>query len=92
MNGLVYHSGHYYHEQSHHLTIDFSWYGKDSKQDLAYRYDDELEEYMKEFIREYAQDIYYRIKNAYEELTSEKAIIEWLEMNEFEFDEYGEVI
>ena len=75
-------SGHYMHEMCTNIEV-FDDYG-----DWVNEY---AEESIKEVLRDYMRWIYKQLEENYEFLTNEDAIIETLMVNDFEFDEYGNI-
>ena len=53
---------------------------------------EDLEDLNKEFLRSLCEDYRIILQKEYEYLTSEEAIIETIEVNEYEFTEEGELI
>ena len=84
--------GHYYHHKSYSDTLEYEFindsYGKD------YSNVEEVLEDILEEIREHYEDVcmklYRDLEKEYEYLTSEEAIIETIECNEYEFTKDGE--
>lgn len=50
---------------------------------------EEFEEYLTDWAREYSHELYRRLEREYDYLTSEEAIIETINANEYEFDVNG---
>lgn len=57
-----------------------------------YDFDNELDELELEFKKSLGEDYLIMLENEFEYLTSEKAIIESIEANQYEFDEFGNLI
>lgn len=79
----VKHRGHYYHENCTDIDID--------------RYDScelsrDAEELITTLLRDFMRWIYSRLEKEYECLTSDESVADMIEANEYEFDEYGNII
>jgi hypothetical protein len=90
-SGSIYHTGHYYHENSTTLNTDFSY--SDYK-----KIDEELDnihskvyDFLKDEIIELSKNIYKDLKSIYNEVTSEEYILENIEINDYNFTENGDI-
>jgi hypothetical protein len=86
------HRGHYYHERSTDLFIDFRIYGNlgTSAVNVCGLLDVLVTDIETDII-ERGREIYKDLKADYEYLTSEEAIIETLQINDYEFNEDGSI-
>lgn len=82
LSAVVDHSGHYYHELCTHISVERS---ADNYQDMTA----DAEQEITELLRDYMQWIYSQLEKEYEYQASEPAIIENIEANDYEFDEFG---
>lgn len=81
LQARVDHYGHYHHEMSTDIDV---LYG-----DVVLPSNDGVTEDVTDCLRDFMRWIYRRLKEEYYYLTSEEAIIESIEANEYEFDEQG---
>jgi len=79
-------SGHYMHKYCTEISVDF----ENRNTSIDY-YNQEHEENITELLRDYMEWIYRSLEKDYEYLTSEKAIIETIEANEYEFTADGKL-
>ena len=85
--GKITHSGMYYHEMSTNIKVlqDFKEYGEGwVKEEIATLFEDVLVDINKL--------IYKHLQEDYEYLTSEEAIMETIESNDYTFDEDGKLV
>lgn len=87
--GYISHFGNYCHERSHHLHIELNVFDEREEKKYLPKFD-EFESWMKDFIAEYAQEIFFTIRRQYEYETSLKGISELYE--DVEFDENGNLL
>lgn len=91
------HRGHYYHAgcSSHTMRLDED-FDRDTYPNCYDVMTDELAEMFAEWLeeqyRDVCHDMYRTLEKNYDYLTSEKAIVETIEANEYEFTEDGEMI
>ena len=81
----VKHSGHYYHSRCTNIEV---YNEGNNGQDWLCKIDDDS---ITELLRDFMNWIYKQLRTEYEYLTSEAQIIETIEANEYEFDEYGDM-
>ena len=89
------HSGHYYHEKSYKYSFDIEHNGsKYSIEDYPNIYStlNNLEDEITSDYETKCKEIYRSLEESYDYLTSEKVIIETFQANEYEFDEFGNII
>jgi len=79
-------SGHYYHRYCTDISIDF-----ESHTGYQDYYSEEAETNVIELLRDYMLWIYKQLNSSYDYLTSEEAIIETIEANEYEFTMDGDL-
>lgn len=79
ISGDIYRIGHFY---SHENTVKFGYS----------HYSDEVESELTEIFRDIMQEFYRHLEKEYEYLTSREAIIETIKCNEYEFDEFGNLV
>lgn len=100
-NGLItikvdfHHSGHYYHHKSYKYSFDIEHDGsKYSIEDYPNIYStlNNLEDEITSNYETKCKEIYKSLEKSYDYLTSEKVIIETFQANEYEFDEFGNII
>ena len=82
------HSGRYYHEYCMLVAVDEYFRLPDSITQSEFS---EFEEWITETLRDYARELYKSLEKEYNYLTSEKAIIETIEANDYEFTEDGKI-
>lgn len=78
----VKHRGHYYHENCTEIDV----------RNDAQKFTDDQEQRLKDCLRDFMRWIYRQLEKEYEYLTSEEAIKETIEANEYEFTENGKLI
>lgn len=83
------HNSHYYHEYSTDFTI-YNGYMRATWEHIL-KIVARLEVSVKNLIVELSKTIYIDLENCYDYLTSEDAILETLEINNYEFDENGNI-
>jgi len=87
VSATIKHSGHYYHE----YCTDIAVYQEDkdgySDDDAPIELSDEITELMRDLMRW----LYKSLESQYEYLTSDEAIIETIEANDYQFTEDGEL-
>ena len=98
----IYHDGFYSHSKTMHIDGDYmekfiQWLDSEyelSEEDLAglNRDADKLEDAVLDDARDFADEIYKRLEDEYEGLTSDEAIAETLIINDYEFDEGGNIV
>ena len=85
------HSGHYHHENSCQHNLSFEGDNSDHENicDLFDLYHDDLEEFIIEEYKDIARELYRTLEKDYEHRTSDEAVQETIEANEYEFNEDG---
>lgn len=83
------HKGHYYHEYSTYFAI-YDGYTRATWNHIL-KIVARLEIAIKDLIIELSKDIYRDLNEEYDYLTSEDSILETLEINNYEFDENGNI-
>ena len=78
------HSGHYYHKYCTDISVEMP-------ENIGQEKFTEIEDTIIELLRDYMQWIYGQLKKEYEYQTSEEAIIETINANDYEFTEDGEL-
>jgi hypothetical protein len=86
LTASVKHSGHYYHEYCTDILVDLDEEAINSKLTR------EEEEEVKDCLRDFMRWIYAALEKEYEYQTSEEVMKETIEANEWDFDEYGNLI
>lgn len=87
ITGIITRSGYYYHSNTMRIEIDFDPI-KDvdnARQSLLDDLSDKFEDEILKIAKDEADDIYKELKEEYEYLTDDKAVIETLKANEFTF-------
>lgn len=92
VTATVRHRGHYYHE----METEFDFYYKDwgygaSRGWYVDKFQAEIEEGIKEALRDFMRWIYRRLEDEYYYLTSEESFIEEAKINGWKFDEDGNI-
>lgn len=82
LRASVKHRGHYYHENCTDIDID----RKDYKEPT-----EDAEESVKECLRDFMRWVYSKLEKEYEWLISDESVTEFIEANEYEFDEEGNI-
>jgi len=80
----VKHSGHYYHKYCTDISVDMP-------ENIGQAKFSEIEDATIELLRDYMDWIYRQLQSEYDYQTSEEAILETIEANEYEFTEDGEL-
>lgn len=85
--------GCYYHEKScnHIMYFENNDVLHENIDSLFYEFHSELEDFIEDKYIELARELYNKLENEYEYQTSEEAIIETIECNDYEFTEEGEI-
>lgn len=86
--------GHYVHENTCHVVLDVRCFPNEFTEDETKGIDDEvkrLADDLDEIRYDLCREIYRDLEQGYEYLTSDEAIRETIEENEYEFDEAGNV-
>ena len=78
LSASVKHSGHYYHSGCTEIQV----YKNDSYEDIQ-----EIDELLRDFM----DWMYSKLRKEYEYLTSEESILETIEINEYKFNENGDI-
>ncbi len=91
--GNIYHSGHYYHEKSHHLELEYNFLNEISKkrEDKIYSAFDKLQAFIEEEIVDIAKDIYRSLEKDYEALSSDSQVSRSIIINELLFEMEGDL-
>jgi hypothetical protein len=89
------HSGHYYHSGccSHSITFEsnFTWSAAENFSDWIDSFHSDFEEFIESKYRDLCDELYDSLQIDYEYLTSEEAIIETIEANNYEFFRDGSI-
>ena len=86
ISARVKHSGYYYHSGCTDIEVYHDSY------ELWYNVDYDFIDGIQETLRDFMQWIYKTLESEYEFLTSNEAIEENIKANEFEFDEFGNMV
>ena len=94
VNGKGKHSGHYYHEKccDHYLYLKSNNPDWEYATDLISQHEYAFEKYVIKTYEDLCKELYRDLKNYYEELTSDEAVQETIEDNEWEFLESGQTL
>lgn len=86
------HSGHYYHEKSYYCHFEYELY-KDSNYNNSYieKYLYNLEDKIRDYYETLCKELYKTLEDNYDYYTSEEAILETLETNDYEYDSEGNI-
>lgn len=82
---------HYYHWNTTTLYLSSDVFGEKNSYPNIESAIEQLDKDITNFMQNYSKEIYKDLDNTYDELTSEKAIIETLEANYYEFTEDGTI-
>ena len=88
------HRGHYYHPGccEHSIGLDFElWFDYPNCAKIADAIEENWIDFVKDKYNDLCHELYKNLNREYDYLTSETAIIETIECNEYEFDEYGNI-
>lgn len=89
------HSGHYYHQNCCNHSIEFcagvSWSVAINVNNWIDSFAEGFEDYVVDIYKDLCRDLYKSLEKEYEYLTSEEAIIETIECNEYDFLENGKM-
>lgn len=79
-----------YYNCEHSISLEFEdWYDYPNCAKIVEGIENDWEEFVKDRHSDLCNDLYRTLEKEYDYLTSEEAIIETIEANEYEFDEYG---
>ena len=86
------HRGHYYHEKScdHYSTLDSTNPDWQYATDLISQLDDAFDKYVTKTYEDLCRELYRDLEKFHEELTSDEAVQEAIEDNEYEFTQDGQ--
>lgn len=84
LSASISHRGHYYHELCTDISVD---YDAPNYQGMSAGAEDEIVEALRDFM----QWIYSRLESSYQYYTSEEAIKETIDANEYEFTNNGDI-
>lgn len=85
LSASIEHAGHYYHENSNQIDVTHN------KNSYPYDFNEDHAEELREALREYMGWVYLRLEAEWEYQTSEEAVIEAIEANDYEFTENGDI-
>lgn len=97
LSATVKHSGHYYHEYSNEITVDFGtgsfivdgkWIDRDDEAD----FDAQVESKLIKLLRDFMRWIYRQLESEYDNARSREAIVSTIEANEYTFLENGKMV
>ena len=96
LSGSGKHRGFYYHENSceHSLCYELnSTHAEnlDNFSQFCYSFNDTFEEFIINKYKDICIDLYNMLESGYENMTSDEVVAEHLEINEYEFDIYGNI-
>ena len=77
----------YSHERTRYTEIDYFFVEKQSDKDLLLNLEKQIEEMRLDFCRK----IYSELRDAFEDLTSDQAVYDTLQANEYLFEENGKI-
>ncbi len=84
------HVGHYYHDRSVRIDVEKTDFTESWGGDTWVNVD--TEDVIAEILRDFMRWIYQRLESEYDYITSEECFIESAKANEYEFDEYGNLV
>lgn len=87
------HRGHYYHENScdHYSMLDSTNPDWEYATDLISKHEDAFGQYVIDTYKDLCRELYKDLEKYYEELTSDEAVQEAIEDNDYEFTEDGSI-
>jgi len=87
------HRGHYYHENScdHYSMLDSTNPDWEYATDLISQHEDAFGQYVIDTYKDLCRELYKDLEKYYEELTSDEAVQEYIEENDYEFTEDGSI-
>jgi hypothetical protein len=89
------HRGHYYHENccSHKISFeaDFGWGANINFYNWISSFEDQFEEFVIAEYKTLCRELYSRLNNYNDELSTDEAVADTIIMNEWEFDEDGNI-
>ena len=83
--------GRYFHENSTHVDYEFED-SMETPSRIGEQYAEDMEKKLKKWMADYNQDIYRDLEKDYSVQTSDKAVFDTLEANDYEFDEDGKIV
>lgn len=89
------HSGRYYHEKSYKYSFDIETNGNTKYIHCYPNIESELESLESDITNDYesfCKGMYRDLEKQYDYLNSDESILETIQANEYEFDQYGNII
>ena len=93
VSGKGLHRGHYFHENScdHYIYLESNNPDWEYATDLISQHEDAFEQYVIKTYKDLCGELYRDLEKYYEELTSDEAVQEAIEDNDYEFTEDGSI-